>query len=389
MARNSNNNDLNVIVNGSPIERIIFWNNTAKDPKRDSEILKATLHKAFEDALEIVKKELPEIRAKAMASARNTTLPDPLADILLAKETLVDSGNAENLLMGYRSSSDEIASLVKPHIQKRKASKTGNYTVQRGDSLSSLAKKFNTTVDELARLNNIDDANRGNIYAGERLHVPEKVEETDFLREGNIINPFPKGMYYIRTNEKGETEIKWQDSNKMWYVDENGVTWQHYSAGLKDSVEVIGDKSVYERKQKKLERAARREYYKNLRKGESWDRQFTLWARGLGYNERIVREKTDPYLKGLALFVPSVGLVNSVKTLATGSDIYENKADGLDYGLSIVDVATSGISGLFKLPKVAKTVNTTTKTVNTTTDRSATGMSAGKTIFTEITKEEE
>ena len=55
---------------------------------------------------------------------------------------------------------------------KRQASQEGNYTVQRGDTLYTLARKFNTTVDRLAMMNNIDDDNRGNIYVGERLWVP-------------------------------------------------------------------------------------------------------------------------------------------------------------------------------------------------------------------------
>jgi LysM repeat protein len=266
MARNSNNDALNVIVNGSPIEKIIFRNNTAKDPVRDGEILKATLHKAFEDAMEIVKKELPEIRERA----RNATSSDHLLTTnALIKEALADLGNIENLSMEYRSSSDEIASLVEqpllPHIQKRKPSKTGNYTVQRGDSLWSLARDHNTTVDELARLNNIDDANRGNIYAGERLVVPEK--DTVSLNPGYSTSDFRaystdgkwdwifkrddfsfrSGAYYARTNERGETETKWQKSDKRWYVDENGNTWERLAERKKSTTATPDpEKSSYE-----------------------------------------------------------------------------------------------------------------------------------------------
>lgn len=45
------------------------------------------------------------------------------------------------------------------------------YTIQRGDTLSGLAKRFGTTVSELARLNNIQDVNK--IYAGNTLKLPE------------------------------------------------------------------------------------------------------------------------------------------------------------------------------------------------------------------------
>ncbi len=46
------------------------------------------------------------------------------------------------------------------------------YTIQRGDTLSSIATRYNTTVDELARLNNIQNPNR--IYTGETLLIPTK-----------------------------------------------------------------------------------------------------------------------------------------------------------------------------------------------------------------------
>ncbi|MEH7418686.1 LysM peptidoglycan-binding domain-containing protein [Neobacillus drentensis] len=43
------------------------------------------------------------------------------------------------------------------------------YTVQSGDTLSGIAKKFNTTVDELAKLNNIENPNL--IYVGQILRL--------------------------------------------------------------------------------------------------------------------------------------------------------------------------------------------------------------------------
>ena len=44
------------------------------------------------------------------------------------------------------------------------------YTVQQGDSLSSIAQQFGTTADELARINSITDPN--SLSVGQKLQVP-------------------------------------------------------------------------------------------------------------------------------------------------------------------------------------------------------------------------
>ena len=43
------------------------------------------------------------------------------------------------------------------------------YVVQKGDNLTKIANKYNTTVDELVKLNNIDNPNL--IYPGQKLRV--------------------------------------------------------------------------------------------------------------------------------------------------------------------------------------------------------------------------
>ena len=45
------------------------------------------------------------------------------------------------------------------------------YVIQKGDTLTAIAKRFNTTVDELVRLNNISNPNL--IYAGNTLVLPK------------------------------------------------------------------------------------------------------------------------------------------------------------------------------------------------------------------------
>lgn len=47
------------------------------------------------------------------------------------------------------------------------------YTVVKGDNLTKLAKRYNTTVDELVKLNNIKNKNL--IYIGQQLKIPNNV----------------------------------------------------------------------------------------------------------------------------------------------------------------------------------------------------------------------
>lgn len=50
-----------------------------------------------------------------------------------------------------------------------------NYTIQRGDTLSALARRFGTTVQALAQANGIQNVNL--IYAGANLRVPGRSDE--------------------------------------------------------------------------------------------------------------------------------------------------------------------------------------------------------------------
>ena len=45
------------------------------------------------------------------------------------------------------------------------------YIVRSGDTLWQIAKKFNSTVEEIARMNGIEDANK--IDVGKKLYIPK------------------------------------------------------------------------------------------------------------------------------------------------------------------------------------------------------------------------
>jgi len=52
-----------------------------------------------------------------------------------------------------------------------------SYTIQKGDTLSKLAKRFNTSVSELAALNHIENPNK--IYVGDVLELPGTKKKTE------------------------------------------------------------------------------------------------------------------------------------------------------------------------------------------------------------------
>ena len=60
---------------------------------------------------------------------------------------------------------------------------TKTYTVVRGDTLSGIAKRFNTTVNYLAKLNNIANVNL--IYVGQVLKITETVSASGSSSSGD------------------------------------------------------------------------------------------------------------------------------------------------------------------------------------------------------------
>ncbi|WP_458117994.1 GH25 family lysozyme [Bacillus sp. PK6-026] len=64
---------------------------------------------------------------------------------------------------------EKAATTVKPVSNKKPAKTKMVYTVKKGDALSVIAKKYNTTVKALQSLNNIKDPNK--IYVGQKLKI--------------------------------------------------------------------------------------------------------------------------------------------------------------------------------------------------------------------------
>lgn len=75
------------------------------------------------------------------------------------------------------SDTSEIPEVEKPDIPDDNEKETTTITIQRGDTLSELAMKYNTTVAKLVELNHIENPNL--IYAGEPLIIPGKENENE------------------------------------------------------------------------------------------------------------------------------------------------------------------------------------------------------------------
>ena len=91
----------------------------------------------------------------------------------------------------FMSESTEIPETEKPKQDDEDNKTTKKIKIKWGDTLSQLAIKYNTTVAELVRLNNIQNPNL--IYAGETLIVPVKGETTNsttiyIVKSGDTLN---------------------------------------------------------------------------------------------------------------------------------------------------------------------------------------------------------
>lgn len=77
-----------------------------------------------------------------------------------------DYGYGEQRKKALGSLYDEVQAKVNEIM---KATKEVTYTVKAGDTLSAIAKKYNTTVDAIAKKNNIKDVNK--IYVNQKLKI--------------------------------------------------------------------------------------------------------------------------------------------------------------------------------------------------------------------------
>lgn len=120
---------------------------------------------------------------------------------------------------------------------------TVTYTVKKGDTLGSIAKKYNTTASNIAKLNNIKNVNR--IYVGQKLIISGKASTTSSSSTTKKNSNQAKIVHFGLQSDTDRTIFatwEWTKSN----TDKYKVIW-YYNTG--DGVWFIGSESEVTSKQ--------------------------------------------------------------------------------------------------------------------------------------------
>lgn len=126
---------------------IIAWKN---------ETIHSRLVSAFGDNERLQKAEYDKQRALAAKKYGSSTKEAPKASSKTDKASV-------------KANTSQSSAVTKASASERSSSNYGTYTVQEGDYLSTIATKYNTTVQELMKLNDLESSR---VAAGETLKVP-------------------------------------------------------------------------------------------------------------------------------------------------------------------------------------------------------------------------
>ena len=169
--------------------------------------------------------------------------------------------------------------------------------------------------------------------------------------KGNVVNRIdPTGMYDLPTRitstfvTKDHIVIEHRDDgdNKVYRV-ENVFEWRK-NGSKKEGLDYSGTEDpfvTYKKGDKYI-------YFPSYRN----------WEDAIRYhlNTRVITQEDEdqimktllPIIKGMTLLNPLVSIINSVKTITSSQDIFENNVDNVDKALGGVSIVAIGSSKLIK-----------------------------------------
>lgn len=108
---------------------------------------------------------------------RETGVTEP---VIVEYGFLDNAADATQLKNNWRNYAEAVVRAVSIYLNRPYVPQPGEsvYTVQRGDSLYSIARKFNTTVDELKRVNNLTT---NSLNVGQILKLPTEIETENYI----------------------------------------------------------------------------------------------------------------------------------------------------------------------------------------------------------------
>lgn len=112
------------------------------------------------------------------------------------------------------------------------------YTIKKGDTLSSIAREFNTTVDALAKTNGIENKNL--IYAGHTIDIPD-TDAGNILSGGGDIN---YTVVDTTNNTVSDNSLKndVDNSYSAWKNKEKPIYNNAYTDDIKSTVKELSDR---------------------------------------------------------------------------------------------------------------------------------------------------
>lgn len=102
-------------------------------------------------------------------------------------------------------------------LRKDSKPSTKSYRIVKGDTLSAIAARNDTTVAELKKLNNIKDVNK--IFAGKSLKIPTRTMRTPKRKPKKMSN----GGALKKPNNPGLAKLPTKVRNRMGFMNKGGV----------------------------------------------------------------------------------------------------------------------------------------------------------------------